>query len=78
MGFLQRDYWPCPFCDKGIIELLVRPTTYVSSKQSGGKGGRATVKRKVESQTVVISQTCSVCGKTNEEITKKLKEDESI
>ena len=75
MSLLDRDYWPCPFCDKGVIEVLVRPKSYRLSKQTGGKGGRATVKRKVESQTIVLSQSCSVCGKTNEEINKKFRDD---
>jgi len=75
---LERDYWPCPFCDKGVIEILMRPTSYRFKKSTGGKGGRATVKRKVNQEIIIVSQSCPVCNKTNEEIEKKLREDGMI
>ena len=75
MGFIQRDYWACPFCYKGIIEVIVRPTTYTAKRSKGGKAGMKTTWSKSKGEVVVLTKKCPVCGKTREEIEKKWREE---
>ena len=75
MGFLQRDYWPCPFCDKGIIEVLIRPSTWSAKRSKGGKAGIKTTWSRTKEEVVVLTQKCPVCGKSREEIEKKWREE---
>jgi hypothetical protein len=71
---LQRDYWPCPFCDKGIIEILTRPPTFSLKRVKSGKG-RATIPRKSKEEIVILTSKCSNCGRSKEEIEKKWREE---
>lgn len=70
---LQRDYWQCPFCEKGMIEILLRPATFSFKKVKSGKG-KATISRKIKEEIMILTAQCSVCGKTADEIRRKWKE----
>jgi len=70
---LEKDYWYCPFCEKGTIEVLIRPSSYRFHRVITGKGGRGTIKRSVKEEIVILSERCNVCGKTREEIEKLLR-----
>ena len=73
MPFLQKEVWECPFCEAETIEVLIRPATYVA-KRSAVSGGRKTSYHKVNQEVVVLSESCSNCGKKKEEIEKKWRE----
>jgi len=73
MTFLQKETWECPFCETESIEVLIRPSTYVA-KRSAVRGGRKTSYHKVKQEVVVLSETCSSCGRKKEEIEKKFRE----
>jgi hypothetical protein len=72
---LERDYWPCPFCENGIIEVLIRPASYKIHKVITGKGGRGNIRRNVKEEVVILSEKCNICGKTREEIESCLKKE---
>ena len=66
----------CPFCDKGRIQCLYIPSV-ISIKQNRSRVLRGS--RKVKSLDMWIVQSgCSLCGKSQGEIEKKLKEDQII
>jgi hypothetical protein len=71
--FLNRHYLECPFCKKGTIELIERPSSYHHRRTYGA--GKGSIFEKAKEQFMVVTDKCSECGKTNEEITKKWKED---
>jgi len=48
---LQRDYWPCPFCDKGAIEVLIRPSV-LSTKRTACRAGRNTSIHRTKEETL--------------------------
>jgi len=74
MAFVQKEYWECPFCHEGQIEVLIRPTVY-SMKRSAVRGGRKVSFHRVREEIVVLSESCPVCGKSREEIEKKWREE---
>jgi hypothetical protein len=75
MSFLQRAYWPCPFCDKGVIEVLIRPSIWSAKRSKGGKAGVKTTWSRSKEEVVVLTSECQACGKSKEEIEKKWRED---
>ena len=75
MPFIQRDYWPCPFCDKGIIEVIVRPPMLQARRSRSAAAGTKTKWYKSREEVVIVSKECPVCHKTREEIEKKWKEE---
>lgn len=75
MAFVQKDYWPCPFCDKGIIEVLVRPSTLSAKRSRSAAAGSKTSWHRTREEIVILSEKCPNCGKSEEEIEKKWKEE---
>jgi len=73
---LNKDYWTCPFCDKGIIEVLVRPSSYKHQRTYGA--GKGSIFEKVSSQVVLLTEECSSCHKKSEQIEKKWREENII
>jgi len=71
--FLNRHYLECPFCKKGIIEIIERPSSHKHKRTYGA--GKGSIYMKIKEQFIVATQKCPECGKSNEEITKKWKED---
>ena len=71
---LQRDYWSCPFCDKGIIEILIRPSV-LSAKRAACRAGRSTSWHRTKEEIVILTKSCPNCGKSKEEIEKKWREE---
>ena len=74
MVFIQRDYWECPFCGQPTIEVLLRPAVF-SAKRSASRSGRKITMRKTREEMVILSEKCSNCGKTREEIEKVWKKE---
>jgi len=74
MAFIQKEYWTCPFCGEGQIEVLIRPAVY-SMKRSAVRGGRKVTFHRVREEIVILSEKCPVCGKSAKEIEKKWKEE---
>lgn len=66
---------PCPFCDKGKIQALYFPGA-LHEKRSGGKRSIKSINR--TSDNWIIKSGCSVCGKDQNLIEKKLREDNII
>jgi uncharacterized Zn finger protein len=71
--FLNHHYLECPFCKKGTIELIERPSSYKHQRTYGA--GSKSIMERVSAQFLVTTQKCPECGKSNEEITKKWKEE---
>lgn len=72
----QYEMLSYPFCDKGRIDCLHFPSV-VSVKRNRSRVLKGS--QKVKSSDVwIIKSGCSVCGKSQEEVEKKLKQDEII
>ena len=71
MSFIQKEYWPCPFCDKGIIEVLVRPSVYTIKKSWSAAAGSKSKRVKSREEVIIITEKCPVCGKSAKEIKKE-------
>ncbi len=56
----------CPFCKKGMVTILEKPS-YRGFKTSRGSGVSNTYSVNVKGDYVVVSG-CSECGKTKKEI----------
>lgn len=69
MSGLQEENYPCPFCDKGIIEVLVRRASYKYRRTYGA--GKSSILKRIGEKVVVTTEKCSECGKGAEEIEKK-------
>jgi hypothetical protein len=72
--FLQRDYIECPFCKKEVIELLIKPSV-LSAKRTACRAGRSTSWHRSKEEVIVLTSKCPSCGKSREEIEKKLREE---
>jgi len=64
----------CPFCDKGKIQCWYIPGAISIKKTSTSTLGRMERVRKT-SDIWLIKSGCPICGKTQKEVEKKLKED---
>jgi hypothetical protein len=67
----------CPFCDKGKIQVWYIPSVWGekhSGRSSLGSGRKVTK----TSDVWLIRSGCSICGKPQEEVETKLKEDNII
>ena len=72
--FLQHEYLECPFCKKGTIQFLYKPSVY-SAKRTSCRAGRSTKMSKSSEEVVITTEKCPECGKTAEEIEKKWREE---
>jgi hypothetical protein len=74
MGFKEVEIIKCPFCNKGDIQLThFLGATRIKIKKTATFGSKTQKTR--TSDTWIVSSKCFVCGKTQEEIEKKLKEE---
>ena len=64
----------CPFCDKGKIQCWYIPGA-VQEKHSGRSSLGSGKSIKKSSDVWLIQSGCSVCGKSREEVEKKLRLD---
>lgn len=64
----------CPFCDKGKIQAWYIPGA-ITIKRSSSRAlpGKKTISK--SSDVWIIKSGCSVCGKSQEEVEKKLRKD---
>ena len=67
----QYEELSCPFCDKGMIPCLYIPSSF-SVRQSRSRVIRGNTKVK-NPEVWLIKAGCSVCGKSADEVEKKLK-----
>jgi len=67
----QYEELSCPFCDQGRISALHIPSAFTVKHVKSGKGS-ANIPRK-SSEVWLIRSGCNVCGKSSEEVEKKLK-----
>jgi hypothetical protein len=74
---LQKDCWPCPFCEKGIIEVLIRPLTFSLKRVKSGKG-KSTIPRRIKEEIIILTTQCPNCGKSKEEIRRMWREQQII
>ncbi|MEM5811604.1 MAG: hypothetical protein QW641_02205 [Candidatus Aenigmatarchaeota archaeon] len=70
---IRKLVWECPFCNAETIKVVIRPTVTVV-KRTGMRSGKKTQILKSKGETLVLSERCSNCNKSREEITKKYKE----
>jgi len=64
----------CPFCDKGKIQCWYIPGA-VSVKRSGARSLPGKTSKHKSSDVWLIQSGCNACGKSQEEVEKKLIED---
>lgn len=70
--------YKCPFCSTGDITITkFLGVTSVKRKRTATFGS-AVVKRRSPDTFVVSTKSCPVCGKSGEEIQKKLEEENLI
>ena len=62
----------CPFCDKGKIQCWFIPGA-ISVRQKRSRVMRGNEKSK-SSDVWLIQSSCSICGKSQEEVEEKLRE----
>jgi hypothetical protein len=67
----------CPFCDKGRIQCWFIPGA-ISVKISGARSLPGKTSKHKSSDVWLVQSGCSVCGKTQEEVEKKLREEGKI
>lgn len=70
----QYEVWPCPFCKQDTISIVHFPKS-VSVKQSRTASLQGSKGFYVNKDVYLVSSACSKCGKTAEEVEKKLKGD---
>ena len=72
MGRIQTEFLACPFCDKGQIECGYIPSSWsVKSGRTASLPGSKRISKNAE--VWIIKSGCSVCGKSQEEVEKKLR-----
>jgi len=57
---LQRDYWLCPFCDEGTIEILIRLSIYSLKRVKNGRYGYHS--QKLKKEIIILTQNCPNCA----------------
>jgi len=75
--FLQQEWLECPFCKKGVIKFLYKPSVY-SARRTSCRAGRSTTMNKSSEGVVITTEKCPNCGKTAEEIEKKWRKEDII
>ncbi len=74
MGRIQYEELACPFCDKGRIGCLFFAGAWQEKRT--GRNALGSGKSVTKSSDVWIVQSgCSVCGKSQEEVEKRLKQE---
>jgi rubredoxin len=71
MRFLEEDYWDCPFCQKGKIKVLIRPSFLQIRRSRSAAAGTKTKWYKSREEFIVLSAECPNCHKKREEIEKE-------
>ena len=71
----QYGIIPCPFCDKGQIDYKYYPSEISVKRGATSSLGRVSSFSKSR-ETKIIQSDCPVCGKTAEEISKELENQE--
>ena len=72
--FLQHEYLECPFCKRGVIEFLYKPST-LSASRTSCRAGKSTSWRRSSDEVIITTEKCPECGKTAKEIAKKWKDE---
>lgn len=73
----QYETLSCPFCDKGRIQCLYFPGAIGQRTRASATFGKIKERRK-SSETWLIQSGCTVCGKSQEEVERELKNKEII
>jgi hypothetical protein len=67
MDFGGEQFWYCPFCQKQTIKVFYYPKHREVRRISGtGQSGSQTIHK--NPRLIVLSEKCSSCGKTKNEI----------
>jgi hypothetical protein len=72
--FIQEEWLECPFCKRGVIKFLYKPSVY-SAKRTSCRAGKSTTIRKSSEEVIISTDKCPECGKMAEEIEKKWSEE---
>jgi len=67
----QKLLYPCPFCDKETIEVILRPSYKAAKSSQSAAAGSKTTWRRIDEEIILLSDECSNCGKTAREIERK-------
>lgn len=75
MMFKDTLFYKCPFCRQGDITIIkfLGQTSFRQKKTA--TFGSAVIKRRSSDTFIVDTKTCPVCGKSSEEMQKKLEEE---
>jgi hypothetical protein len=67
----------CPFCDKGKIKCWYIPGAWsIRQRKTASLPGTKAIKKSAD--VWIIKSGCPVCGKSQEEVERKLKEEKII
>jgi hypothetical protein len=69
----QKTIHPCPFCQNETLEVLTWPG-HTAVRSSRSAVAKSTTFQKKEGGFELLSESCSNCGKTDNEIKKAWKE----
>ncbi len=69
----QKTIHSCPFCEKETLEVLTWPS-HTAVKQSRSAVAKSTTLKKMPEGFELLSDKCSNCGKTANEIKRAWKE----
>lgn len=73
----QYEILSCPFCDENTISCIYFPSVTQIKTSSTATFGKS--KQKVKSsETWIIQSGCEKCDKSQEDVEKKLRDDERI
>jgi len=67
----QKLIYPCPFCDKEILEVIYRPSYKAAKRSQSAAAGSKTTWRRVGEGIILLSEKCSNCGRTAKEIDRE-------
>lgn len=65
-----EETWYCPFCDQKTVKVWV-VASHLEFKKSRGSGESGMVAKRTKQKAEVLSG-CSACGKSVEEVKKKM------
>ncbi len=68
----------CPFCNKGKIKVLYKPSMIRFTASSSASVGTKRKAFRTQEKYEVLVNKCPNCGKTKKEIEKRLKEGKPI
>jgi DNA-directed RNA polymerase subunit RPC12/RpoP len=68
MSLLNGDYFTRTFCDKCMIEVLIKPSVLTAKRTHSSAAESKTRWKRSKEEVTILTQKCINCNKTSEEI----------